>query len=127
MTNLTIIVNTCDKYEDAWNPFFRLMEINWPESENYKIILNTENKNYKCNFRNVKTVCSGNVAWSKRLKNILEEVDTDFILFFLEDFFLRSPVNQEVFEEAYNLILKNDDIGYIGLKNTPERTIRQWN
>ena len=47
MTNLTIIVNTCDKYEDAWNPFFRLMEINWPESENYKIILNTENKSPK--------------------------------------------------------------------------------
>ena len=124
MNNLTIIVNSCDKYEDAWDPFFRLMEINWPESENYKIILNTENKDYKCNFRNVKTVCSGNIAWSKRLKNILETVDTDFILFFLEDFFLRSPVNNEVFDEAYNLISQNEDIGYIGLKYTPERDFK---
>lgn len=127
MNNLTIIVNTCDKYEDAWNPFFRLMEIHWPESENYKIILNTETKDYKCDFRNVKTVCSGNITWSKRLKNILETVDTDFILFFLEDFFLRSPVNQEIFEEAYNLILKNNDIGYIGLKYTPERVFKDKN
>lgn len=124
MNNLTIIVNTCDKYEDAWNPFFRLMEINWPESENFNIILNTENKDYKCNFRNVKTVCSGNVSWSKRLKNVLKTVDTDYILFFLEDFFLRSPVNQEMFEEAYNLISNNNDIGYIGLKYTPERVFK---
>ncbi len=127
MNNLTIIVNTCDKYKDAWDPFFRLMEINWPESENYKIILNTENKDYKCNFRNVKTVCSGNVTWSKRLKSILESVETDFILFLLEDFFLRSPVNQEMFEEAYNLISENEDIGYIGLKYSPERNFKNKN
>lgn len=127
MNNFTIIVNSCDKYEDAWDPFFRLMEINWPESENYKIILNTETKDYICNYHNVKTVCSGNIAWSKRLKNILETVDTDFVLFFLEDFFLRSPVNQEMFEEAYNLISENDDIGYIGLKNTPERVFKDKN
>lgn len=127
MNNLTIIVNTCDKYEDAWDPFFRLMEINWPESENYKIILNTENKDYKCDFRNVITVRSGNLAWSKRLKGILENTDTDFVLFFLEDFFLRSPVNQEMFEEAYNLISQNDDIGYIGLKYSPERVFKDKN
>lgn len=127
MNNLTIIVNTCDKYEDAWNPFFRLMEINWPESENYKIILNTETKDYKCNYRNVKTVCSGNISWSKRLKNILESIDTDFVLFFLEDFFLRSPVNQKLFEEAFNLISENSDIGYIGLKYTPERIFKDKN
>ncbi|MBQ3006118.1 MAG: hypothetical protein IJD78_01010 [Clostridia bacterium] len=127
MDNFTIIVNSCDKYEDAWDPFFRLMEINWPESENYKIILNTETKDYKCNYRNVKTVCSGNIAWSKRLKNILETVDTDFVLFFLEDFFLRSPVNQKMFEEAYNLISENEDIGYIGLKYSPERIFKDKN
>lgn len=46
MNNLTIIVNSCDKYEDAWNPFFKLMEIHWPKSDKYQIILNTENKDY---------------------------------------------------------------------------------
>ena len=127
MNNLTIIVNTCDKYEDAWDPFFRLMELNWPDSDKYKIILNTEHKKYVCKYRNVTTVCSGNIAWSKRLKNVLKNIETDFVLFFLEDFFLRSPVNQEMFEEAYNLISGNEDIGYIGLKYSPERIFKEKN
>ena len=39
--NITILVNSCDLYEEAWHPFFKLMEINWPESKNYKIVLHT--------------------------------------------------------------------------------------
>ena len=58
------------------------------------------------------------------LKNVLKNIETDFVLFFLEDFFLQSPVNQEMFEEAYNLISMNKDIGYIGLKYSPERIFK---
>lgn len=119
---ITILVNSCDKYEDAWEPFFKLLKINWPYCENCKIILNTEEKQYKCNFLEILTVCGGkNATWSQRLKNALDKTDTEIVLFFLEDFFLQSEVNQEMFEEALTLITNDENIGYIGLKYSPER------
>ena len=48
--DVTIIVNSCDKYECAWEPFFKLFKINWPECESFNIILNTEEKKYECYF-----------------------------------------------------------------------------
>ena len=55
-------------------------------------------------------------SWSKRLKNVLEQIDSEYILYFLEDFFLESPVNVESFNRALDLIKSDEKIGYIGLK-----------
>lgn len=37
----SVLVNTCDKFEDCWNPFFQLFSLYW---QDYKgtIYLNTE-------------------------------------------------------------------------------------
>ena len=43
--DITIIVNSCDKYSDLWYPFFELLRIQWPDLS-YPIILNTESKTY---------------------------------------------------------------------------------
>lgn len=122
--DITILVNSCDKYEDAWEPFFKLLKIHWPECENYRIILNTETKVYNCAFLNVETVCGGkNITWSKRLKNVLRQIDSEVVLCILEDFFLQQRVNNEVFLEALDLMYDNKDIGYLNLKYSP---YREW-
>lgn len=41
----SILVNTCDKFEDCWNPFFKLFFLFWPDY-NGVIYLNTEYKEY---------------------------------------------------------------------------------
>lgn len=117
MNDVTVLVNSCDKYESAWEPFFRLLKLQWPEVVNYKIILNTETKTFNCDFLNVTTICSGTkMTWSERLKNTLKQIDTEYILYFLEDFFLMQKVSTESLEEAYKKIKSDKDIGYIGLK-----------
>lgn len=117
MNDITILVNSCDLYEDAWDPFFKLLKIQWPECEKYSIVLNTETKKYNCKFLDVNTICGGaNIPWSKRLKKVLSQIKTEFVLYFLEDFFLMSPVSTESFEKALQLIRQDEQIGYIGLK-----------
>lgn len=124
MKDFTIIVNSCDKYEDAWDPFFKLLKLQWPECSNYEIILNSETKVYNCDFLNVKTICGGkNITWSTRLKNVLKSVDSKLVVFLLEDFFLKSPVNQKDFLEIVDRMLK-EDIGYVGLKYRPDRLLK---
>lgn len=118
----TILVNSCDRYEDAWEPFFRLLKIHWPECENHRIILNTETKVYKCDFLKVETICGGkDNTWSKRLKYALNKIDSELVLCFLEDFFLQEKVNTAGLFEAVALMNKNKDIGYINLKYSEYR------
>ena len=101
---LSLLVSSCDKYEDAWVPFFGLLDANWPDC-NYPIYLNTESKEFPG------TVCGKKVQalhtpggrdepWSKRLARALKQIPTEFVLFLLEDFFLLSPVNTKKVEDA---------------------------
>ena len=124
MKDFTIIVNSCDKYEDAWEPFFRLLKLQWPECSEYEIVLNSETKVYNCDFLNVKTICGGkNITWSKRLKNVLKNIDSKLVVFLLEDFFLKSPVNQSDFLDIVDHMMK-ESIGYVGLKYRPDRMLK---
>ena len=110
---VTILVNSCDLYEDTWYPFFRLLQLQWPECP-YKVVLNTETKVYNCPFMDVETINSGNgLSWTARLKYVLNKIDSEFVLFFLEDFFLLEPVKVEAFNKALNIIKENKDVGLI--------------
>lgn len=112
-TNVTVLVNSCDLYEDAWYPFFKLFNIQWSNCA-YRFLLNTENKSFSCEGMNVEVFNGGNdIPWSQRMLKALEQVDTEYVLFFLEDFFLMSPVNETVFNEAVNCLDQNPDIGAI--------------
>ena len=120
-SDVTILVNSCDKYSDAWHPFFSLLKLQWPECENYRIILNTETKVYNCDFLNVETVCGGHTTWSKRIKNVLKKIDSEIVVFLLEDFFLKTPTSQTDFIKTIEAMLDDKSIGYVGAKYRPER------
>lgn len=124
MSKVAIIVNSCDKYKDAWDPFFKLLKIQWPECINYEIILNSETEVYNCDFLDVKTICGGKTTWSSRLKSVLNKTDSDLIVFLLEDFFLKSPVSQSDFLKSVDLMSNDSSVGYIGLKYRPERKLK---
>ncbi len=114
--DVTILVNSCDKYEDAWEPFFKLLKIHWPECEDYRIILNTETKVYNCDFLNVETVCGGkNITWSKRLKNVLKKIDSEVVFFLMEDFFLKSRLDNEEFLSVVDFMKQNKTVGYVSV------------
>lgn len=116
MKDITVLVNSCDKYKDAWEPFFRLLHIQWQDLP-YNVVLNTETLSYECDFMNVRTINSSKgIPWAKRLRHVLENIDTEFILYTLEDFFFDRPVNVSAFEEAHQLIKNDASIGYIGLR-----------
>ena len=110
---ITILVNSCDLYEDAWYPFFYLLRKHWPAC-NYNIVLNTETKQYHDDYFNIKTINTGTeLSWTARLRYVLNKIDTEYVLFFLEDFFLITDVKQEAFDKAVELISNNKDIGLI--------------
>ena len=113
MKDCTILVSSCDKYEDSWYPFFELLKIQWPDCP-FDIVLSTETQKYECDSLNIKTVnVEKELSWTARLKYVLNQIDTEYVLFFLEDFFLQSPVKTEVFEKALEIIKSDDNIGLV--------------
>ena len=121
MKKVSILVNSCDLYEDAWDPTFKLFKIQWPDCP-YDFVLNSETKEYSGDVENVRTICcSKKCTWTERFRYVLEKIDAPYVLFTLEDYFLLNKVNSEVFEEAVSVMDNNPKVGMICLAQT-ERT-----
>ncbi|WP_372773933.1 hypothetical protein [Mangrovibacterium sp.] len=119
----TVLINTCDKFEDCWNPFFKLWSIYWPDC-NGKLYLNTEYKNYSFTGLNIRTVkgCHKNnipktkrATWSQCLKWALESIEDDIVLYMQEDYFLKDKVKNSLVDYYVNLMHENTKIKCIHL------------
>ena len=115
--DVTLLVSSCDKYEDAWEPFFRLFYLmHGGESFSNPLVLNTETKQFGCDYLNVRTVNTDlRLTWSERLLRVLEQIDTEFVFHVLEDFFIQAPFNQEYFEKVMEYMREHDDVGAMHL------------
>lgn len=111
--NCTLLVNTCDSYSDCWDGFFQLLRIQWPEFD-MPVVLNTESKSYTFEGMNIRTVGGGkkNEAWGSRLIRALKSIDTKYVLFALDDFYLDAPVRVEKLEKCYHYMENNFKIAY---------------
>ena len=104
--NICILINSCDKYSDAWTPFFRSLEKTWPEAAELEIYLNTETKTYKDPFFNVNVLNilpgkQNNISWGERLIDAIKRTKSEFILFLLEDFFIKTRVDAALINSIF--------------------------
>lgn len=108
----TVLVCSCDSYEDAWEPFFKLFDKYWPDCP-YDVILNTESKKYsgsdkvKC-FEFYKK--DEKVFYGERLLKHLNMINSDYILILMDDFFFRKTVDQNKIEFCLNELKNHSDI-----------------
>ena len=105
--SLTIIVCSCDKYDDLWFPYFEIFKNQWKDCK-YPIVLNTESKTYTHDGLQIRCLNlykeGENVAWSDRMIETLKHIDTEYVLITLDDHFLISPVDSDKFESAFDII-----------------------
>lgn len=114
----TVLINSCDKYEEAWGPFFSLFNKFWPECPFEKIV-NTETKS--CKINGVNTVnATGN--WGERLSSALSQIDTPYVIFMLEDFFLQKPVREKEIFDKLDVLDNNPDIACFYFNRITEYT-----
>lgn len=108
--NVALVVSSCDKYEDAWYPYFELIKKYW-SGHPQKIYLITEEKSFHCPGLNIQ-VCNfdKSLTWSERLYYTLNTIESKYIIFSLEDFFLLDYVKQERIEECIGWMEDNPQI-----------------
>ena len=120
--NVTLVVSSCDKYEDAWYPYFELLQKYWPQHPE-RIALITETKKYSCDGLNIKTYnYPDSYTWSERLYYTLKDINTKYIIFSLEDFFLLNYVDQEKINNCIKWMENNEKIAECRLcvSNSPK-------
>lgn len=112
--SFSIFVNTTDRFEDCWEPFFKLFAIYWPEYKG-KIYLNTEYKTFQypgldiVSIKNCeKTQDANTTTWSDCLIRGWNAIDNDVILYMQEDYFFYAPVQNDKVEYYADFIRKEN-------------------
>lgn len=119
----SILINTCDKFEDCWNPFFKLWSIFWKDCRGH-IFLNTEYKDFSYPGLNIKVVKGADIhrvprqkraTWSQCLKWALDAIPTDLVLYMQEDYFLKDKVKNDIIEKYVSFMQEHPEIKCIHL------------
>lgn len=124
---VTVLINSCDLYKSAWEPFLELFLIQWPDCP-YDFVINSETLDYTGKIKNVKAVHPDDKAmtWTQRFRYVLNHIESEYILFFIEDYFVLKPVNTRVFEHAVKVMDENPNVGMISLASTQKTGIKTY-
>lgn len=121
--DVVLVVSSCDKYEDAWYPYFELIKKYWPEHPR-NIVLITEKKQYSVDGLNIHTYnYPSSYTWSERLYKTLEKIESKYIIFSLEDFFLLDYVKQDRIDECLCWMEENPNIAVCRLYSSDNNAL----
>ena len=97
---ITPITVTCDSYLDLLPNFFTLYErySNLPEP-----LVIGETKN----LEGYNIFTAGDKPWGERVRDGLKKIDTEYILFTLEDYYFQTKIDSYIEESLKILKLKN--------------------
>lgn len=86
-----VLVVSCDRYADLWRPFFKIFWHYWPDCP-FPVYLGANYKRH--NDPRVKTITVGeDMSWAAGVIKMLDSLKSDYVLLFLEDFFLKEKVD----------------------------------
>lgn len=120
-SNISFFVLSCDKYSDLWEDFFNLKEIFWPDcSFDWTIV--TESVEYKRDGVNT-LVCGNDLNWTGRLRKACLSANTEKVCFFLDDFFINSPIDNNTVLKCIETAVK-ENVDYYVLGDAFSRDIK---
>jgi hypothetical protein len=102
---IPILVVSCDKYSDLWKPFFTIFRKRWSDCP-YKVYLGTNHLKYE--DHDVTSICVGDdVDWASNLHRMLDQLNSDRVIMFLEDFLLIREVDTEEVQKMVKIAQDN--------------------
>ena len=91
MNKVAVLVSSCDKYQDLWEPFFTLFFRYWQDCP-YPVYLGTNHLKY--DNERVKTIAIGDETdWSSDFRSMLEQIPYPYVIVLIEDYLLTHYVD----------------------------------
>ncbi len=121
--DLTIVVNTCDSYQDVLELFFHSFHEHWPNCR-YPVVVNTERSRptHDARVHNYFTD-GGPDDWGARLRSTLNSINSEYVLMLYDDFLLEKAVSEERITLALKKIQSTAQAGVVYLIKTGLPTI----
>lgn len=111
--NLSLLVSSYDKYSVCWEPFCHGLKKYWPEHPRLYFITNHLEAPSGTSLK-----LGDDQGWAKNLLQALEMIPTDYVLYAQEDYWIKSPVNNQNIID-YLGYLERDSADYIRLYPAP--------
>lgn len=121
INQIASFVNTCDGFQDCWEPFFRLFAQYAGPLRSLPVYLNTERAGFS--FPRLRIIPTrvwpqsepGRPTWSECLIRGLGAVAEPYVLYFQEDYFLKRPVEDIHLAAGLQLLQQDPGVGVVYL------------
>jgi hypothetical protein len=120
---IALLILSCDKYYELWDPVFKSIDEFWKDCKYDKFLL-TNFKDY--NYKNVNVIKVGeDISWSNNLAIALSEIRKTYshVLISLDDLFLNKKVDNQLLESVIESFILIDG-NYLKLIEGPKHTRR---
>lgn len=106
MGDIAVVISSCDKYSDLWQPFFTLFFRYWSDCP-FKIYLIANHLRYV--DPRVTSITTGDDRdWSSSFRKAICDIQARYLIVLLEDYFLFSKVDTDkIVEYAQYMMAKN--------------------
>lgn len=124
---LTILINTCDAYSDVWDLLFASIKQQWPNCP-YPFVMDAQNLEYqnpdfriRTHFHRTLRKPPKKDCWGKRFRETLRDIDTPYVMPWLDDFVLTDPMDRaDLIEEVMDFMDANPQVTVVYLHAYPK-------
>jgi hypothetical protein len=88
--SISIVVSSCDRFFDAWRPFAFFFRKFWPDCPFPVYLVVNELQVQSSSIRAIRV--GKDKGWASNMQVALEQIDTPYILYLQDDYFLTAPV-----------------------------------
>jgi hypothetical protein len=110
--SISVVVCGMDPRSQLWPPFKHGFDKYWPDCPWTKYFITNRLEGPE-GFRTIRT--GKEFSWADKTITALELIDSELLLWMMEDFWLPGPVQTKVLVEFYELMLKHKNIDHIRL------------
>ena len=121
MTQPAILVVSCDRYSDLWDPFFEIFRKRWPDCP-YPVFLGANHRAY-CGDGVRSILVGDDRGWGRSLRLMLDRIGVPRVMLFLEDFLILKPVDTGRVQEIAQVAAEHN-VGCLRLFPHPPPTRR---
>lgn len=116
VSDVTILILSCDRYSDTWEPVAHSFAQNWPDCP-YPVYLLTNHKHF--DNGTIKSIAVGDDRdWSSNLLKMLEQVTTKRVFLWMDDVFIGERVDTAAFQRIVSWA-EREDAAFIRMRPIP--------
>jgi hypothetical protein len=91
--SISIVISSCDRFFDAWRPFAYFFRKYWPDCPFPVYLIVNELQVQSSSVHAIRV--GADKGWATNMQLALRQIETPYILYFQEDYFLTAPVRTD--------------------------------